>query len=81
MSVKLDPVREARARRMVLNPTTWATDVLPMKRMVHPMEFGVIYLQNVSPNRIIISASPGENRAAIIFGSIDELVAAGWTVD
>jgi hypothetical protein len=80
-TVKLDPVREARVRRMVLFPGTWPGACLHMKRLAEPMMFGVIYPEGIQPGRICISASPGENRVAVYFDSLEALIEAGWAVD
>lgn len=78
MTTKLDPVREARARRMVLDKSTWRMDHLPMKRIGEQFEFGLISL-DVQPDNILIKDRFG--RPLVTFNSIDELVEAGWTVD
>ncbi len=79
--MKLDPVREARARRMVLDDSVWPqSSRLCMKRIGDgPMDFGVIVSGDAKPNQIIVRDY--EHEEVHIFDSIDALVEAGWTVD
>lgn len=77
----LDPVRADRARRMVLDESSWPGDRLCMKRMTSPMQFGVILKGSAVSGHIEIIEHPGVEPFSIVFASIEELVAAGWTVD
>ena len=76
--MKLDPIREERARRMVLDPTTWPMNYLCMKRVGVTFEFGII-ASDVKPNHIVITNR--QFQPIVTFNSIDELVEANWTVD
>jgi hypothetical protein len=75
---RLDPIREARVRRMVLDPSIWPQRYLCMKRIGVKFEFGII-ASDVRPNRIVITDLGHVQIAA--FDNIDQLVEAGWAVD
>jgi len=81
VQMSLDPVREARVRKMVLNPSTWPSDQLCMKKIsgnnLMNAEFGVM-VEWPLPELVIFSHG-GENFQK--FESLDELIAAGWAVD
>jgi hypothetical protein len=74
----MDPVREARVRRMVLDRSTWPGRALCMKRTDTRMDFGVIY---EAEQPIVIHHHPHEGTGVWTYQTIDELIAAGWCVD
>lgn len=79
--MSLDPIREARVRRMLFDQSTWPNPrVLPMKRIMNNGNgsFGVIK-PPVNPNDIRIITYDGQPFEQ--FENIEELIAAGWTVD
>lgn len=78
--MSLDPVRAARVRRMVPNPSTWhGAAMLQMKRIEggRIMEYGTIWKSKLASDRIPILSGKTE----IVFASVDDLIAAGWAVD
>jgi hypothetical protein len=76
----MDPIRETRARRMVLDPSAWPQrSVLHMKNMNDPMTFGVIEEGDAKPDQITIRDY--EHEEVHIFDSLDAMIAAGWTTD
>jgi hypothetical protein len=75
----LDPVREARVRRMVPDRSTWPGGVLRMKRLHKAMpDFGAVLLMTEGRVAILVEY-PVETTVA--YPDLDALIAAGWAVD
>lgn len=80
MMIKKPLSREDRARKMVLDKSTWPREGLCMKKTdVQPPQFGVIFC--AKPHHIELENYPGEPKFLTIFESIDDLIDAGWRVD
>jgi hypothetical protein len=81
----MDKDYEDRVRKMVPNPvSTWpAFPVLHMKRFTPDntgwAEFGTMVYGDLAPGQYIVRSKDGKRKT--VFTSLDDLIAAGWTVD
>lgn len=75
--MSLDPSRAARVRHMVLDRSTWPSNVLHMKRIEGDciVEYGVIFRAELP-----VGIQPNHG-AHITFKTLDDLINAGWAVD
>ena len=74
----LDPVREARVRRMVPDPTTWPGGVLRMKRLGKVPDFGMVIRMTEGRVAILVEYPVP---TTVVYPDLDALIAAGWCVD
>lgn len=67
-----------RTIRMVCDSSNWPGPTLPMKRRESPMEFGKIEKPVPPGEKVTIKLESGET---ITYGTIEDALVFGWTVD